>query len=416
MRMSDHHPVYGIFKLKPWQTDKEKVVSLYNEIKGKVQAALWSCQVLLKNRSNSLSNLSLKSDGKLFEKNNNYLNFDIVHFNHKKTLSIELRNDGTLPDLFCIKETPPWLKVDPSYGVVQKGQTIELDISIEINDKSQETCPLIYPDLFTVIEIHFPSDQKPFSVIPIIAKYELSPLGMPFSFLSRLGALKLSEFPVSLLVPTIPGIVNSAPLVLRGSKPIVLQDNINEQNNQNNAIQIETEDGPLSNIKIMVQNKIPSELWMLVDEILTIGGDEGLFQKQGKSEEVFEIFENLRNKIMLNKRFDQHSVADALITFMSCFTEPVVPRIALTLDFSKEPSPLFPFLQTLQEENRYILGYIIEFLVFESQNLKGDIHLYCQRFAPALFGASIKSPTEDFNAATNFLMILCSTPNLDLLK
>ena len=301
LMMSDHHPVYAIFDIKPWTTDEAMAQTMYEETQVRMKSLLWSAKLL--------------SDS---------VDFGDVRFGEQQTKTVVLRNDGQVPVLFSFRKPPVWLKLEPMRGEVAQNQTIEIAISVLIDQRTQKLDPVISRVLFGKLELVFPEERPPLSIC-VTGNYIISPVGMPLSFLMRLDR-PLDEVTQEFIEPTSPDNVNSAPITQ-------LQSCVD----------------------------IPSEIFMLVDELLKTGQDKQLFLKTGKSDEVMSIFEDLRVRRNLNGRYDCHSVAEALLTFLDCLYEPLIPEPTCK-EWAKKPDQLGVIFKNLPAENLKALNYITMFV------------------------------------------------------
>ena len=334
LMMSDHHPVYAIFDIKPWTTNVAIAQKMYEETQVRMKSLLWSAKLLADS-----------------------VDFGDVRFGVQKTKTVALRNDGQVPVLFSFQKPPVWLKIEPMQGQVAQNQTIEIAISVLIDQRTQKVEPVISRVLFGKLELVFP-EERPRMSICVTGNYIISPVGMPLSFLMRLDR-PLGEVNAEFLEPTTPDNVNSAPICQ-------LQSCVD----------------------------VPSEIFMLVDELLKTGQDRQLFLKTGKSEEVMGIFEDLRVRRNLQGRYDCHSVAEALLTFLDCLYEPLIPE-PICKEWAKRPVQLSVIFKNLPAENVKTLNYITQFVnhLFDTlwadvqENIEGKI---IDVFGPVFTGRGTK--------------------------
>jgi len=324
--MSDHRPVYSDFKVKAWESDIQKAQELYKEVQASIRALRWATRL-----------------------SDTYLDFGTVKFGEQTTRTIHLHNDGQVPVIFYVKFDAPWLNVHPIRGTVFSEQTCELIVSVLIDQRTQNENPLITQDFMKHVTIYYPSGKPP-SGFCVGGTYTLSPVGMPLEYLIRLP-VPLSEAPPSLFMPNNPEDIYSAPIM---SQPI--------------------------------HSENPPEVTILIEELRKIAKDPQVFIKPGKSEDILQVLEILRCRGSLDGKFDQFTVAGALLSLLDDFYTPLIPPERIRAWNHKETSAQ-ALLVSLKPENQSIIRYILMFFGLLFRTLWKNLELKDQILS--LFGANL---------------------------
>ena len=313
--MSDHRPIYGIFEIKTWTSNNDKILELYKEIQSTIHSLVWKTNI-----------------------STNFIDFGFITKNDLKTESFIIKNEGNVPILFSLSSNSPWLDYNPKKGTIKKGKSIEIFISFIDRQLNRKAC-VQNPNIFGLIYINFAGNHPP-SIISITANIELEVFDLPIEYLTRLwNPIALTN--PNIFIPLIPNKFESSPI----SQQIHLFD-------------------------------IPSEIFILCDELINIAQNQNLFFNNGNPEEISLIFDFLKERKLLNQKFNENSVAESLIIFLSSIPEPIIPTNALSI-LLKKGNTFLNVCELLKSEKIKTLNYLIGFIQYlynkiwkSSKNLK----------------------------------------------
>ena len=352
LSVSDHKPVSSIFRVEARQVVQDREHAVLAEL----------LKVLDRMENELLPEITLS---------NNSFSFEDVTYGVPVSMFLHLQNVGKVLVEYSFARNPisnlvckPWLLIDPPAGIVDPGSTQEIMLTVVVG---ADTAPALNTGeeiLEDILILHLENGRDHF--ISISGNYLASCFG-------------------------------------------------------NNLEHLVTIPGPLRSILPQSESaaklKVPKELWRLVDFLYQHGLLEvGLFDENGVEEEVQQVREILDTGASFEEFGGSiHSVAEALVQWLSSLEVPVVPpqfyRKCLDCCNARRPLEdaeavvrLFPAVHF--NVFHYLVAFCKEVLAHSSDN-----HLTPDRLAFVFSAALLRCPVDasglhhvDTRQACQFLM------------
>lgn len=212
----------------------------------------------------------------------NTLDFQKVEYLVAQTKTIAVKNTGRVQALWRFipkhRETAlhkPWLSVSPSDGLLMPGESVEVRVTVLVNNASAHKLNAREDTIDDVIVLHLDKGQDYF--VNVSGNYLRTCFGMSLNLLSRY------------------------PHPVRNTLPI------SEANAEDRLA-------------------LPKEIWRIVDYLYLCGMDTpGIFAQSGSSDmaQIRECLDIGASFMLYN--FGVHSMAETLIRFLESLSEPVIP-------------------------------------------------------------------------------------------
>ncbi|XP_065057148.1 type II inositol 1,4,5-trisphosphate 5-phosphatase-like isoform X2 [Rhopilema esculentum] len=274
LKLSDHKPVCGVFKVGIKIVDKKKERQVFEDITLKLDR--------LENESLPQVKLARAE-----------FHFDDVRFMEEQLQILPIANIGQVPAEFQFipklddKDiSKPWLRIQPRSGIIMPGDVQEIELTIAID---KEIVPTLNSQLKLedILVLHLVNGKDFF--VPINANYIPSVFGSPLlSLVKMYGPIK--QIPSELLLRLNKGDVVEGPGI--GTEPL----------------------------------PIPKELWLLVNHLYQNGmKQENILIQSGLDSEIVMIRNYLDNSERGTMPGSIFSVGEALLLFLESLPEPVIP-------------------------------------------------------------------------------------------
>ncbi|KAL9656618.1 hypothetical protein ABK040_002890 [Willaertia magna] len=335
-KMSDHKPVISSFEVGVKKIVEEKYRKCYHDI----------IKMLDKLENDMLPEVSITGQS---------INFVNVKYNEPMTQSMVLKNTGQVVCEYTFVPKPhetlpskPYITIEPMEGYIIPGETEEIKITILVN--SQKAPKLLKKEdvIDDILILHLKNGRDHF--VSITGNY------VPSSFGSSLEELVKQKNPI---VKTDQGLDLSA-----FDKDLV----------------------------------IPKELWRMIDLLYHNGmKEEGIFKYRGTSKEVNYIRECLDTGAPFVEPVSNHSVAEALMSFLESLSEPVIPFkfYHMCLHASSNASTCYQLINMLPEVHYNCFHYLMSFL---RELLKHKNSLTLEEVAIIFSRVLIRTPNENLLA------------------
>jgi len=307
--VSDHKPVYSTMRLVVKDVIAAKREAIYEELMRKLDRF----------DNTALPIVGLDKDT---------LDFGEVRYGQTSTLKIQIANTGNVvaqfrlaPKLDEASICKPWMSVSPTYGMLIPGEdpaTLEFTVSIDNTTAQNLNSGREVLDDILILRLEGGRDYY----ITVKADYARSCFGMP-----------LDEMVMYTKA------IRSIPL-----DPIKRTETLDPANGGTTAL------------------CVPKELWRIVDAIIHKGLDTpGLFVEAGIADEVAQIRECIDTEAQFGT-YKAHSYAEALISFLSSLSTPVVlPALFPTFEIDSQNIQAFSrrLLDELPPIHYNVFVYII---------------------------------------------------------
>lgn len=317
LKISDHKPVSASFNVGLKVIDQEKSKKVYEDIMKRLDRI----------ENEYLPQVKIDITDFTFE--------DVKFFESQKQKLI-VANIGQGPVEFeFIKKAQgndfckSWLNVNPYKAVLMPGDLQEIELEVKVDESS--VCKLNSKEdtIDDILVLHLHGGKDCF--ITINGNF------VPTSFGSSIEALiqmqrPIREVPVAQLVDLEqPGSLKQVDIAATGGRLYA----------------------------------VPKEIWRLIDHLHKFGRtQEGLFQETGLIGEIYKIRDCLDTGMPEVIPGSIHSVAGALILFLKCLPEPVIPFNVhqKCLDACNNSKACRQVLSTIPEHHRTVFKYICAFL------------------------------------------------------
>ncbi|GMH70934.1 hypothetical protein TrRE_jg13140 [Triparma retinervis] len=319
LNISDHKPVMATFTCRIKNINTTKRADVYSEV----------MRSLDKRENQSLPKVDLDKVT---------IDFKSLYYDNKSMASITLTNTGTsnahwrlvpkLEDEALCKE---WVQVSPTFGLLVKGESCEINFSVQIDNETAMKLSNNDESLDDILILRLENGRDHY--LTVSGKYARSCFGM------GVRDLVLISEPV-----------RDVPLDPKG------------------RIDFEASHPPAS-------LSVPKELWRIVDAISEKGlHEKDLFLTPGFAAEVKQIRECLDTNSDFGL-FHIHSMAEVLVSFLASLSEPIVPSTLFpTLEIDQ--GNIMPWSRRFLEELPpihyncfvYIISFFREILLYSNSN------------------------------------------------
>ncbi|KAI4892882.1 hypothetical protein NFI96_012631, partial [Prochilodus magdalenae] len=277
LQTSDHKPVSTLFSIGVKMVNEQRYKKIFEEL----------VRDMDRMENDFLPSLSLT---------HREFTFENVKFRQLQRQSFLITNDGQVPCTFAFipkltdsQYCKPWLRADPSEGLLDPNETMEISLEVYVSKDSVTLLNSGEDKIEDILVLHLDRGKDYF--ITVSGNYLPSCFGTSLETLCRMKK-PIREVPITKLID------------LEKSRMSFLVDGTN------------TEDKPL---------KIPKEIWLLVNHLFTKAcQQEELFQTPGLQDELQSIIDCLDTSIPESIPGCNHSVAEALLIFLEALPEPVV--------------------------------------------------------------------------------------------
>uniref|UniRef100_A0A3Q4N6B8 phosphoinositide 5-phosphatase n=1 Tax=Neolamprologus brichardi TaxID=32507 RepID=A0A3Q4N6B8_NEOBR len=343
MQTSDHKPVSSLFSIGVKVVDEQRHKKVFEEI----------VRAMDRMENDCLPSVSLSRREFTFEN---------VKFRQLQKERFLIKNDGQVPCHFAFipklndsQYCKPWLRAEPSDGMLDPNETLEIYLEVYVSKDSVTLLNSGEDKIEDILVLHLDRGKDYF--ITISGNYLPSCFGTSLETLCRMKK-PIREIPITKLIDLEKSKMNF--LMVDGAG---------------------TEDKPL---------KIPKEVWILVNHLYTKSCDqEDLFQTPGLQEELQSIIDCLDTSIPDSIPGCNHSVAEALLIFLEALPEPVVcyELYQRCLDCSNDTRLCKQLISQLPRAHRNVFRYLMAFLkelLKHSQNNNLTASLLATLFASLL--------------------------------
>ncbi|XP_061195086.1 inositol polyphosphate 5-phosphatase OCRL-like [Saccostrea echinata] len=356
--ISDHKPVSSLFQIEVKVIDKEKSNKVYEDVMKKLDRL-----------------------------ENDYLpqvKLDKTEFLFKDVMFIEMRseiltvcNTGQVPVEFefinKLEEKSycqPWLKISPYKSVITPGSSCEIHLDVLVEKTCVAALDASNHVLDDILVLHLNGGKDFF--VTVNGNFIPSSFGCSLEALVQMHG-PIRETPTAQLIEIEqPGSLMSRDL---------------------------TQGGRLY--------AVPKEVWRLVDHIWHYGRDKSeLFQQAGLTKELQAIRDCLDTGVPDKIPGSIHSVAEALLLFLECLPDPVIPSRVYyrCLECSANYMVCKQVISQIPEHHKNLFRYLCAFLrelLNHSQHNNLDINILSSIFGeiflrppPNTLARSISSPAQ----------------------
>ncbi|XP_056015071.1 inositol polyphosphate 5-phosphatase OCRL-like isoform X2 [Ostrea edulis] len=275
--ISDHKPVSSLFNIEAKVIDKEKSNKVYEDIMKKLDRL----------ENDYLPQVKLDKTEFLFKD---------VMFIEKRSEMLTVCNTGQVPVEFefinKLEEESycqPWLRIKPFKSVITPGSSCEIRIEVLVDKSCVASLNASNHVLDDILVLHLNGGKDFF--VTVNGNFIPSSFGCSLEALVQMHG-PIRETPTAQLIEIEqPGSLMSRDL---------------------------TQGGRLY--------AVPKEIWRLVDHIWHYGKTQGeLFQQSGYNKELQAIRDCLDMGVPEKMPGSVHSVAEALLLFLECLPDPVIP-------------------------------------------------------------------------------------------
>jgi len=264
---SDHKPVSSLLTVNVEVIQKEKYLALRKQLD----------TILNKLEAEMLPEIKLSATE---------LTFSNVQFDQEQEQEIKIKNTGQIVCEYSfipkvnenMQISKNWIVYEPHAGILIPGETATIRIRVDVKEDSARMLTLKDDNLDDILVLHLKNGRDHF--VSVQGNFIPTVFGLPINYLVGLSRSIRSE--------------------------------VKEKKHDLEV----------------VYEKLPKELWHLVDTLYRRGVKEPrIFRSEGNMEECLQI----RNLLDEGKSLDSYegsmvSVAETLLRFVECFEEPVVPR------------------------------------------------------------------------------------------
>ena len=342
---SDHKPVYSIFQVKAKVLVKEKQQEVYQNLVRQLDT--WENECIPKV---SISRSSI--------------HFSNVTFQVPITEYLVIENTGQVvvqfqftPKLQEERFCKPWLKVEPEFGIIPPGESLQVTLCVTVSVESSAALTSGRDLLEDILIFRLENGRDYF--VTVSGDYLKSCFG------------------------------NSVDFLISCPGPVRFFNSL----------------APAPN-KVL---GIPKELWRIVDYIYRASLDEpNLFFTVGDPAEIAIIRECLDTGTDFGSSLNIHSMADTLLRFLECITEPVFPP-SLCAQYVEGSNltgwcrqALFHLPSSHYNVFVYVISFLREVLAHSDKNFCEKDQLgVCLHF----FVYSCSSPIRPFSHAHQFYLL-----------
>ncbi|XP_059377537.1 inositol polyphosphate 5-phosphatase OCRL-like isoform X2 [Carassius carassius] len=317
LKTSDHKPVSALFSIGVKMVIEQRYKKVFEEI----------VRDMDRMENDFLPSLSLTQREFTFEN---------VKFRQLLRQSFLITNDGQvactfafIPKLNDSQYCKPWLRAEPSEGVLDPNEAMEIFLEVYVSKDSVMLLNSGEDQIEDILVLHLDRGKDYF--ITIAGNYLPSCFGTSLETLCRMKK-PIREIPISKLIDLEKCRLN---YLLYSSG---------------------TEDNPL---------KIPKEVWLLVNHLYTKAcQQEDLFQTPGLQDDLQSIIDCLDTSIPESIPGSNHSVAEALLIFLEALPEPVLcyELYQRCLESSHDSRLCKQLISQLPRAHRNVFRYLMAFL------------------------------------------------------
>lgn len=276
LKISDHKPVSSLFEVGVKVVNVEQERQVMEDV----------IRSLDRHENDNLPQVKLSTAEIIFKD---------IQFLERQTATLEVENIGQVPAQFAfiakLDETrycKPWLSVKPPLGIISKGSTLQVRLTVHVDKESAGAMNSGDEKLEDILVLHLEGGKDFF--VSVSGNYLPSVFGSSIEALVRMYG-PIREVPVATLVD-LEHINTSSSSTLSDNQPL----------------------------------DIPKELWLLTDHLYTFGmRQENLLKQSGFEKDLEEIRTHLDCCRGGKLPGSVYSIAEALLIFLEALPEPVIP-------------------------------------------------------------------------------------------